>query len=201
MSQTKQSQSVCIECANCHHVYHVKCINANREDIISNALWYCIHCLQIILPLNLIEDSQEFYSVIMECVSDHPYQFHETNDNDFISFEINESTDTPYTKMDPDIQFYSSTHNALNTRCYHFIEDTLFTNIAGKNQYKNKLSLFHIYVKSLPKHHDELGLYINSLKFKFSVKALTLNWLGESKQDIFDPQGSNCLHKFCKGKT
>ena len=96
----------------------------------------------------------------MECVSDHPYQFHEMNDNVFIPFEINESTDTPFTEMDPDIQFYSSTHYALNTRCDYFIEDTFLTNIAGKNQYKNKLSLFHINVKSLTKHHDEFELYI-----------------------------------------
>ena len=64
----------------------------------------------------------------------------------------------------------------------------------------NKLSLFHINVKSLPKHHDELELYINSLKFKFSVIALTANWLDESKQDLFDLQGYNCLHEFRKGK-
>ena len=195
-----QSHSVFIECANCHHVYHVKCINADRDDFISNAPWYCIYCLQTILPFNHIEDSQEFYSVIMECVSDHPYQFHEMNDKVFTPFEINESTDTPFTEMDPDIQFYSSTPYALNTRCDYFVKDTFLTNISGKNQYKNKLSLFHINVKSLPKHHDELELYINSLKFKFSVIALTENWLDESKQDLFDRQGFNCLHKFRKGK-
>ena len=55
-----QSHSVFIECANCHHVYHVKCINADRDDFISNAPWYCIYCLQTILPFNHIEDSQEF---------------------------------------------------------------------------------------------------------------------------------------------
>ena len=28
------------------------------------------------------------------------------NDKVFIPFEINETTDTPFTEMDPDIQFY-----------------------------------------------------------------------------------------------
>ena len=69
-----------------------------------------------------------------------------------------------------------------------------------KNKFQNKLSLFHINVKSLPKHHDELKLYINSLNFKFSVIALTENWLDESKEDLFDLEGYNCLHKFRKGK-
>ena len=42
----------------------------------------------------------------MECVSDYPFQFHEMNTKVFIPFEINESTNTPFTEMDPDIQFY-----------------------------------------------------------------------------------------------
>ena len=86
----------------------------------------------------------------MECVSDFPYQFHEMNDKVFIPFEINESINTPFTEMDPDIQFYSSTLNALNTRCDYYIEDTFVTNIPEQNQYRNKLSLFHNNVKSLP---------------------------------------------------
>ena len=118
----------------------------------------------------------------------------------FSNWVKNESTDTPFTKMDPDVQFYSSTYYALNTRCDYFIGDTFLTNIAGKNQYKNKLSIFHIKVKSLPKHRDELELYTNSMKFNLSVIALTENWLEESKQDLFDLEGYNCLHKFRKGK-
>ena len=55
-------------------------------------------------------------------------------------------------------------------------------------------------LRALPKHHDELELYINSLNFKFSVIALTENWLDESKQDPFDLEGYNCLHKFRKEK-
>ena len=38
------------------------------------------------------------------------------------------------------------------------------------------------------------------MKFKFSFIALTENWLDESKQDLFDLQGYNCLHKFRKRK-
>ena len=55
-------------------------------------------------------------------------------------------------------------------------------------------------MKSLPKHHDDLELCINSLNFKFSVIALTENWLDESNQDLFDLEGYNCLHKFRKEK-
>ena len=53
-----------------------------------------MHCLQTIFPFNHIEDNQEFFSVIMECVSDYPFQFHEMNTKVFIPFEINESTNS-----------------------------------------------------------------------------------------------------------
>ena len=55
-------------------------------------------------------------------------------------------------------------------------------------------------MKSLAKHYDELESYINSLNFKFSSIALTENWLGESKQDLYDLQGYSSLHKFRKEK-
>ena len=41
--------------------------------------------------LIIIEDNQEFYSVVIECVSNYPYQFHEMYGKVFIPFEINES--------------------------------------------------------------------------------------------------------------
>ena len=126
-----QSNSIFIECINCHHKYHAKCINADRNDLVTNALWYCMCCIQTIFPFNHIEDNQEFYSVIMECVSDFPYQFHEMNDKVFIHLKSIRVLN-PFTEMDPDIQFYSSTHYALNTRCEYYIEDTFVTNIAEK---------------------------------------------------------------------
>ena len=99
----------------------------------------------------------------MECVSDYPFQLNEINTKVFVPYEIDESTN--FSEIDPNIQFYSSTHYALNTQCDYFIDDTFLTNITPKHQFQNKLSLFHINVKSLPKHHDELELYINSLNF------------------------------------
>ena len=131
-----QSHSVFIECTNWHHVYHVKCINVDRNDVIPCGLWYCMYCLQALFTFNHIEDNRDFFSVIMECVSHYPIQFHEMNTKVFVPFEIIETTHTPFNKMDPDIQIYSSTHYALNTQCDYFIEDTLLTNITEKNQFQ-----------------------------------------------------------------
>ena len=69
-----------------------------------------MYCLQALFTFNHIEDNQEFFSVIMEWVSDYPFQCHEMNTKVFVPFDINGTTNTPFNEMDVDIQFYSSTH-------------------------------------------------------------------------------------------
>ena len=78
--------------------------------------------------INHIEDSQEFLLSDHGMCSDHPHiSFMKWTTRCSFPSKINESTDTPFIEMDPDIQFYSSTHYALNTRCDYFIEDTFLT--------------------------------------------------------------------------
>ena len=95
----------------------------------------CIVC-KLYFHLTTLKTTRNFFSVIMECVSDYPFQFHEMNTKVFVPFEINESTNTPFNEMDPDIQFYSSTHYALNTQCDYFIEDTFLKNITEKISFR-----------------------------------------------------------------
>ena len=75
----------------------------------------------------------------------------------------------------------------------------ILTNITKKNQYKNKSSLFYINMKSLPQDHDDLELYINSLKFKFTqgsdseMKSLFINAEG----DTFNYLGCRFIRPAC----
>ena len=62
------------------------------------------------------------------------------------------------------------------------------------------MSFFNINIKSLPKHFDDLDLYLNSLDYTFSFVGLTETWLDESKHDVFDLPGYNCVNRLRKGK-
>ena len=53
----------------------------------------------------------------MEGMLDCPFNFHEMNKKVFISFEINDEFDTPFTEMDPDVQFYLERNYIENTKC------------------------------------------------------------------------------------
>ena len=62
------------------------------------------------------------------------------------------------------------------------------------------MSFFHVNVKSLPKHYDELDLYLNSLDMKFSFLAFTETWLNEANNDLYGWPGYNCINKYRKGR-
>ena len=46
--------------------------------------------------------------------------------------------------------------------------------------------MFHLNVKSLPKHFYELELNLNSLDLKFSYVGLTESWLTDYKKEIYE---------------
>ena len=125
------------------------------------------------------------------------FDFHEMNNKVFIPFEINESIDTPLTEMDPDIQFYSNSQYTHGAKCDYYLEDQLISKVAGKEQC-NQLSFFHLNVKIIPKHFDELEMYVNSLKLEFTMIALTETWLDKSKQDLYNMPKYNCINRFRK---
>ena len=56
--------------------------------------------------------------------------------------------------------------------------------------------MFHLNVKSLPKHFDELEMYLNSLDMKFSFLGLTETWLTEDKQEFYDIPNYSCINRF-----
>ena len=142
-------------------------------------------------------DDDDFHSAVLEGLLNFPFDFHEMNNKVFMPFEINESIDTPLTEMDPDIQFYSNSHYTHGAKCDYYLEDQFISKVVGKKQC-NQLSFFHLNVKSIPKHFDELEMYINSLKLEFTMIALTETWLDKSKQDLYNMPKYNCINRYRK---
>ena len=60
--------------------------------------------------------------------------------------------------------------------------------------------MFHLNVKSLPKHNDELELYLESINLKFSFDALTETWLDDSKHDLYGFNDYQVHQRYRKGK-
>ena len=144
-----------------------------------------------------MDDDEDFNSAVLEGLLNFPFDFHEMNSKVFIPFEINESIDTPLTEMDPDIQYYSNSNYTQGAKCDYYLEDQFISKVVEQKNC-NRLSFFHLNVKSIPKHFDELEMYINSLKLEFTMIALTETWLDQSKQDLYNMPKYNCINRFRK---
>ena len=144
-----------------------------------------------------MDDDEDFNSAVLEGLLNFPFDFHEINSKVFIPFEINESIDTPLTEMDPDIQHYSNSNYTHGAKCDYYLEDQFILKVVEQKNC-NRLSFFHLNVKSIPKHFDELEMYINSLKLEFTMIALTETWLNQSKQDLYNMPKYNCINRFRK---
>ena len=113
------------------------------------------------------------------------------------------SSQTPNWTMDvlyirSPYEYYMDMHYTENIKCNYYFEDGFNEKIKKSNI--NNLSMFHLNVKSLPKHFDELELYLNSLDMKFSFLGLTETWLTNDKQEFYDFPGYSCINRFRKDR-
>ena len=110
-------------------------------------------------------------------------------------FEINYS-DSPLCETDPDVQFYSENHYIQSTSCDYYFEDDFDSKIGNTCDSADKLSFFQMTIKSLPKLHSDLEIYLDSLQVKFSFTGLSETWLDECKNELYDISGYSCAHVY-----
>ena len=112
----------------------------------------------------------------------------------------NQGIETPLTEMDPDIQFYSDCHYIKNLNCDYYLQEKFQNEVKDCSPTGTHLSLVHLNIKSLPKHYDELVIFLESLGHDFSFIGLTETWLDEYKHDLYDLPDYNCIHRFREGR-
>ena len=198
----KKVQSFCIhiKCVVCHVKYHAKCVNMNRDDILMCDLWYCPSCSGSVLPYNHFDFDDDFKCAVTEGMLNSKFKINEISNKLFCPFEINQGIVTPLSEMDPDMQFYSDSHYIRNLHCDYYLEETFAKEVEDCSATRNNLSFFHLNIKSLPKHYDELEIFLKSLDHDFSFIWLTETWLDENKQDLYDLPGYNCIHRYRGGE-
>ena len=193
-SKRVQSFSPFMKCSNCSATYHITCVHLVKDDPVNGDIWYCPPCIQCILPFNHVDDDDVFIEAVIEASLDCSYRIHEINTKIFVPFEIND--DSPFHEIDPDMQFYSDNHYIQSTSCDYYLEDSFNEKFGNKGNLDHSLTFFHQNIKSLPKHQNELELYLDSLNCNFSFIGLTETWLDESKEALHDIVNYTCLHRY-----
>ena len=112
-----QSFSHYLQCTNCLRKCHVRCMDMKVSDITYPDQWYCPPCIENILVYNHYDDNDSFHRAVIEGMLDCSFHHHEMNNKVFVTFEINEGSDTPFSEIDPDFQFYTDNYYIKNTLC------------------------------------------------------------------------------------
>ena len=76
------------------------------------------------------------------------------------------------------------------------LKTLLMINLAKRLIWRTAFHFFHQNIKSLPKHQNELEIYLDSLNCNFSFIGLTETWLDESKEALHDISNYTCLHRY-----
>ena len=115
------SHSRYIKCSHCNISYHIRCLpNVNNDDTIftdrDNNTWYCMICIDSVLPFSHIQDDVDFYNAIADQQSNTvTISFEKLDEKLFIPFEINDDS-----FLYPDLNYFNSI-DGYSTRCnYHF---------------------------------------------------------------------------------
>ena len=103
----------------------------------------------------------------------------------FTPFESFENFDNIFDDIDPDLNFFNSNYRQLyeNTTSNYYTEGKL--NNALESYHHNCFSMMHLNVRSLPRHHDQLTEYLQTLNIEFTVIGLTETWLTPDNLDLF----------------
>ena len=159
------------------------CQTRKATDISSN--WFCPPCIQTVLPFNHLDEDDDFCSAVFEESLNCSFRFHEINNRIFSPFEINQDLDTPFSEIDPDLPFYTETNHIQNMKCDYHIEDSFNDLFSCKKEENACASFFHLNIKSLPKHYDDLCILLESLSLRFSFVAITEVWLSDHTNELY----------------
>lgn len=96
-----------------------------------------------------------------------------------------------FANADPDINLRDGPESICNYFSTESLQSLLSNNAMNTDDY---LSLFHLNIRSLPKHFDDLTVYLSMLPLQFKIIGLTETWLTSQKVSLYNIQGYNHVH-------
>ena len=185
-----------LKCCFCMFVYHLKCITLcpkEQEYLLDNeSTWLCCKCNCTVFPYNNIEDDSEFLNTLAD-VDDQTSLLFSDRLLQPADMHFTDVVNTPIDEIDPDLHFYNEAQLHVGRNCNYFLEDqfTHEVNTVRSNDglRLQQLSFFHANIRSIQQNFDKLELYLDSLKFPFSIIALTETWLHDHNAHLYGLPG------------
>ena len=195
-------------CSTCDGIYHVRCLpNVHTTDSIYiqrfQCNWLCNLCSAKVFPFNHIEDDSEFVNAITNTfVNSELDLLSRLREIQFYPFELNDyELNLPSSDSDPDLQYFNDTTyvDSLN-KCDYLLANDFNKMTLEKDFSQSSISMMHLNIRSLPKHHNEMTLFMSGLNVQFNFIGITETWLNDSNSDLYDFQGYIHHKKMREGK-
>ena len=198
-----------LTCCVCQEITHLRCLPIESQltpelfDVTNHTDWLCIPCTSALLPFDNIINDVEFMVALSESwIKNNSFSSLMANEQQFNPFQWNDVNEhCPLFETDPDIQFLNNnTFNENLSSCNYYVEEMMKKKCQQQSIDNSNFSVFHLNVRSLPKHFTELESYLNGLPIDFSVIGLTETWLNESTADIYNMQGYQNYNNYRTGR-
>ena len=134
-----------------------------QQLALSDESWFCHSCLNVNLPFNSL-DSNELSSVFLDMNSHKPVR----SDRFILDIPNNVSE-----ALNPVIDANNLNYNQHS--CDYFTETNLQTSFNLNDPLR--FSFLHMNIRSLPRHFDQMQIYLQSLHADFSIVGLSETWL------------------------
>ena len=182
-----------IFCDICESWSHLKCTSFSSAEYtaLSNSPedWYCPSCIANIFPFNHL-DYTDFYFALYDfnsCCFDSELLKHKCfnpflDDPDSRNLLLNSD-------IDPNPNVFAKNSHLLSNCIY--LTSNEFNKIPISSS--NTFSIFHMNVRSLSKHFDDLSEYVSTLNMSFSIIGVSETWLNKSNEHLFNIPGFNFI--------
>jgi hypothetical protein len=174
-----------IECRVCQTYTHVTCITSckkNGSDI-DASVYFCVTCLSVSLPFNLIEDTHELVNVLRNFFDDFPIFSRFTPNDQQLSLLCNTALLTR-DDIDPD----SNASQLFNASSSYYLPSEI-KGVIDRLELQNKFLVVHINARSLENKLSQVSLLTTSLNIDIDVIAITESWETTDNADFLQIPG------------
>ena len=175
------------KCSVCQNICHVKCWTSTHSSINEAIDWYCMQCNISLFPFNGIEDDSEFY-----CITSQDNDYVDVRWLENISYSpvdiYKSNNETLLEQNDPDNNFYCD-FNVDVGRCQYYTPVNFNNKCKDISVSAEKLSLFHVNIRSFPKNINNWEYYLMGLDLPFSCIGVSETWFTESNCDLYSING------------
>ena len=186
-------------CSLCGRLTHLRGETHHNDVDAENHL--CHNCAVNVLPFNGISD-EDFLTNLTNSNAVLPLADIRRLNNIEFNHSDNDIPDnhSPLQNVDPDLNWlqFSRQQNFISD---YYTENQFNARTLDKTLDPNAFSVFHLNIRSVPKHIQDLNNYLSNINVKFTILGLSETWVSNSSSGIYNMEGYDQIENYRTNRT